>query len=108
MLIRLSGEQIGENWPIIKLAIKNSALPTADTDEGKMRNVINALFSGRAICWVDGDIKRPRTIVVTSISEEEVSGTKNLLIYCAHAFGRAPSEDYADMVDKIGEYARIF
>jgi hypothetical protein len=106
MLVRMSSEQIGDNWPIIKSAIKNSALPTVDTGEAKMRNVLKALLVGQAVCWVDGDPERPRTIIITSLSEESISETKNLLIYCAHAFARATSEDYLNMVYKIGEYAR--
>lgn len=107
MLVRMSGEQVGKAWPIIKAAVKASALPTADTNENKMKNVLRALLSGRAICWIDGAIEKPRTIIITTITLEEVSLTKNLLVYCAHGFHRASSQDYIKMVKDIGSYAKI-
>jgi len=106
VLTKISDEQISANWHIIRLAIKNSALPTADTGEGKMRNILKSLLTGQAVCWVDGKPSKPRTVIVTSVSIEGISDTKNLLIYCAHAFLKAPSEDYVEMVHEIGEYAR--
>jgi hypothetical protein len=105
-LTRISGEQISDNWHVIRLAIKNSAMPTADTGEPKMKNILESLLKDRAICWVDGNPDKPRTVIVTSITEEEISGTKNLLIYCAHGFGKASSAEYLDMVQTLGDYAR--
>jgi len=105
-LTKMSDEEVGENWHIIRRAIKNSALPTADTGEDKMKNILDALLRGFAVCWVDGKASAPTTVIVTSISEEEISGTKNLLIYCAHAFLRLDSSVYLDMVRTLGSYAK--
>lgn len=105
MLVRLSEEVIGKRWDIIKWAIKSSAVPTADTNEKKLSNIQKALLSGQACCWIEGDDKSPRTLVITNISIEEVSKTKNLLVYCAHGFRIAKSEDYVKMVKGIYAYA---
>ena len=105
-LMRMSDEEVGQNWHIVRRAIKNSALPTADTGEGKMKNILNSLLRGFSICWYDGRVDAPTTVIITSISEEEISGTKNLLIYCAHAFMRLDSDNYVSMVRTIGQYAR--
>ena len=93
----LTGNEIGERWSIIRAALKLSSAPTADTNEKKLKNVLKALLSGRATCWMTGNGRRPRTLVVTTIGIEEISGTKNLLIYCAHAFEKeTPSTIYGD------------
>jgi len=106
MLIRLSQEQIGENWDIIRAAIRSSAMPSADTNRDKMNNILKSLLIGRAVCWLDGNKDQPTTLVITSITIEEISGTKNLLIYCAHGFRQATSEDYVKMISTIGRYAK--
>jgi len=105
MLVRMSGEEIAKRWDIIKRAIRASALPTADTNDEKMSNIQKALLSGKATCWVEGDQGDPRTLVITSLAREEISLTRNLLIYCAHGFRMASSKDYAKMVKGIYKYA---
>jgi hypothetical protein len=102
----MSGEEVAGNWHIIRLAIKNSALPTADTGENKMKNILKSLLTGKTVCWIDGTPDKPTTLIITSVTEEEISGTKNLLIYCAHAFVRVDSSDYVAMVRTLGEYAK--
>ena len=105
MLVRLSGEEIGKRWEIIRKAIRASAMPTADTNDEKMSNIQKSLLSGKATCWVEGDKGSPRTLVITSLAMEEVSLTRNLVIYCAHGFQLATSKDYAKMVKGIYKYA---
>ena len=105
MLVRMSGEEIGKRWEYIRKAIRASAMPTADTNEAKMSNIQKSLLSGKACCWVEGDKRNPRTLVITTLAMEEVSLTRNLTIYCAHGFQIADSKDYAKMVKGIYKYA---
>ena len=101
----LTGNEVGERWPIIKAALKLSSAPTADTNEEKLKNILRALLSGTAVCWMTGNQRRPRTLVVTTMSIEEISGTKNLLIYCAHAFEKETPQQYTEMLEGIKDYA---
>ena len=102
----LSGEQIVERWPIIKAALKLSALPTADTNEDKLLNIYKALMSGRAVCWMTGNIRKPRTVVIITISIEEISGTRNMLMYCAHGFEKEKNDQYLDILKGLRDYAK--
>ena len=102
----LSGEQVAKRWPIIKAALKASAAPTADTNEAKLANMYRSLLSGRAVCYMTGNERRPRTVVVLSMGIEAISLTKNLLIYCAHGFEREKSEQYVNILNGIREYAK--
>ena len=101
----LLGREISERWPIIKAALKLSALPVADTNDEKLNNVLTALLDGRAICWMTGNARRPRTVIILTMSVEEISGTRNLLVYCAHSFEREKTQEYINMVESLKEYA---
>lgn len=101
----LSGEQIAKRWPIIKSALKLSAMPLANTNEEKLKNILRALLSGHAICWMTGNERRPRTVVVLIIATEAISDTKNLLVYCAHGFEKETPKQYAGILKGIQNYA---
>lgn len=102
----LTGNQIGELWPIIKGAIKMSAAPTADTNEDKLNNILKALLEGTALCWMTGNRRKPRTVVIATVSIEGISLTKNLLIYCAHGFEKETSAQYAAILSSLVDFAR--
>ena len=100
----LSGQEIGKRWNIIKSALKLSAMPLADTGEEKLRNILRALLTGHATCFMTGNERRPRTVIVMVISVEEISGTKNLLIYCAHGFEKETPKQYEDILKAIQNF----
>ena len=102
----LTGKQISERWSIIKAALKLSAAPVADTGEGKLNNILKALLDGRAICWMTGNARRPRTVIITTMSIEEVSGTKNMIVYCAHGFEKEKPEQYTDILTGLSNFAK--
>ena len=102
----LTGEEVADRWEIIKAALKASAAPTADTNEEKLGNILTSLLNGRALCWMTGNKRRPRTVIILTISVEETSGTRNLLVYCAHGFEKESSKQYVDIVQALGNYAR--
>lgn len=106
MLVKLSPEQISNYWRLIEIAIKVSVIPTVGIDQDKVDRIRDSLFEGKAVCWAEGDEKSPRTIVVTSIKEDPLSGTRNMLIYCAHGFRKADSVEYMEMVRVLGLYAK--
>ena len=101
----LSGGEIGKRWSIIKSALKLSAMPLADTNEKKLKNILKALLTGRAACWMTGNERRPRTLIVFTIVVEEISETKSMLIYCAHGFEKESAKQYEDILVGLKEYA---
>jgi hypothetical protein len=107
MLVKLSSEQIGKYWELIKIGLKVSSHPLMATNEEKLVNIQRALIKGNALCWMEGDKHSPRTMVITSVVEEELSMTRNLLIHCAHGFRKADADGYKKMVEVLGKYAKI-
>ena len=104
-MLALAGNQIAEIWPVIRKAIRLSAIPTADTNDNKMNNILKALLEGRATCWMSGNKRKPRTIIVTVVAVEGISETKNLLVYCAHGFQKETPKQYREMLKGIKNYA---
>jgi len=102
----LTGKQVVDRWPIIKSALKLSAMPLADTNDEKLRNILRALLTGHAVCWMTGNERRPRTVVILTISVEGISGTKNLVVYCTHAFEKETPKQYVDILRGIQQYAK--
>ena len=104
-MLALSGEQVADRWPIIKTAMKLSAIPTADVTEEKLNNMLKALLCGKAVCWMSGNERKPRTVIVTNIGVEEISLTKNLFVYCAHGFVKERPSQYRGMLESLKNYA---
>ena len=106
MLVKLSPEQVSKYWKFVELALKMSVIPTVGIEDEKIFKIRDSLFEGKAVCWAEGDEKSPRTVVVTSIKEDPLSGTRNMLVYCAHGFRKADSADYIEMVRTLSLYAQ--
>jgi hypothetical protein len=106
MLVRLSQQQISRYWDFIEIALKLSSIPTVAVDDGRINSIHESLLKGLAICWVEGDDKSPRTVLVTSLKTDPVSETRNLMLYCVHGFRKASSEEYVEMIRSLGLYAK--
>lgn len=105
MLRKLSGSEIESNWEAIKTALVMSVLPLSDKSPEKIQNILTSLLDGRSICWASFNGNLITTVVITTIIVEELSETKNLLIYCAHGFRKHSGKEYLKMAEEIGEYA---
>jgi hypothetical protein len=87
-------------------AIKASSIALAEMTEDKINNVLRSLMSGYATCWINQKNNAITTVLVTTITEEPISRTLNLLIYSAHMFLKCKSEEYLEMAQDLGSYAR--
>ena len=105
MLLKLSGKEIEDNWEAIKTALVMSALPLADKSPEKIQNILTSLLDGRSICWAAFSGSLITTVVITTMIVEELSQTKNLLVYCAHGFRKHSGKEYFRMAEIIGDYA---
>jgi hypothetical protein len=45
-------------------------------------------------------------VVITTVTEEPISNTRNLLIYCAHMFSKLKADEYIKMGAGLGKYAK--
>lgn len=106
MLTKLSPDKLSEAWPVVYRAIKTSSIALAEMTEDRVNNVVRSLLSGNATCWVHEKGNTITTVVITTITEEAISKTLNLLIYCAHMFAKVSSDEYLKMAESLRDYAR--
>ena len=74
--------------------------------EERVNNVLRSLMVGRATCWIHQRGSSITTVVITTVTEEPISKTLNLLIYCAHMFSKVKSDEYIEMAKDLGLYAK--
>lgn len=93
MLTKLLPDQISHYWDILKPAIEASLPPVVGETPDKMNRVLAALIDGSLHCWISSRIKNEERIlegmVVTKLLYDDVSDTRNLLIYCLYGLGVA-------------------
>ena len=109
MLTKLLPNQISEFWDIIKYAIEQSLPPIAGEGPDKMNNILTSLISGMAECWasytINGDQRRFEGIVITKILYDDVSDTKNLLIYCLYGYENVDRSSWTSGFKSLVKYA---
>jgi hypothetical protein len=106
MLTKLSPDKLADAWPMVYRALKSSSIALAEMTEERVNNVLRSIMSGHATCWIDERGNTVSTVIITTITEEPISKTFNLLIYCAHMFSKLKSADYIEMSRQLGTYAR--
>jgi hypothetical protein len=106
MLIKLSPDKLSEAWPMVCRAIKSSSIALAEMTDERINNVLRSLLAGSATCWIHDKGSSITTVVITTITEEPISKTFNLLIYCAHMFSKCKAEEYIEMAKDISNYGK--
>jgi len=106
MLTKLSPDKLTEAWPMVYKAVKSSSIALAEMTEERVNNVLRSLLSGHATCWIHDRGNSITTVVITTVTEEPISKTLNLLIYCIHMFSKCKSEEYIEMAKDLGRYAK--
>ncbi len=90
MLTRLTPEQVSNFWDVIKYAVEESLPPITGEHPDRMNHILSALLSGKAQCWASyariGEVGKFEGIVLTRILVDDLSMTKNLLIYCLYGY----------------------
>lgn len=91
MLVQLLPDQIARMWDAIKFSLEETLPPTVVVGPNTFNNILTAALCDKMQVWFgvskeeDGR-NRLDAIIVTTMSVEEVSGTKSLLIYSAYAY----------------------
>ncbi len=109
MLTKLLPDQISAFWDIIKYAIEESLPPIAGEGPEKMNNILSALLSSKAECWasyiVGEDQRRFEGIVITKIQYDDISRTKNLLMYCVYGYEDVDKGSWTSGLKTLVKYA---
>jgi len=109
MLVKLLPDQISKFWDVIRYAIEESLPPVAGEGPDKMNKILMSLLSGKSQCWASyvREEEQPRFegLVVTKILYDDVSDTKNLLIYCLYGYDRVNRTTWKNGLKTLVKYA---
>ena len=86
-LIKLTPEQVMNNWDYIKFAIEETLPPYVTNHPNKMMRIQEHLFGGMLQCWVPtivGTDPRVLGFVITKIIYDGSTDSTNLLILSAY------------------------
>lgn len=111
MLVKLVPEQISRIWDSIKLSIVAAAPPEMAQEGIEYEGILYSLLSGKMDAWIShGKSKKggmePNGIMLTGVTVDQFTGTKNLLIYVYHLWRPARDIVHMSNVDTLKEYAR--
>jgi len=109
MLTQLLPDQISHFWDIIKYAIEQSLPPITHEHPDKMNRILSSLISGKAQCWASYNKSEKEIkfegIVVTRFLYDDVSNTKNLLIYCLYGYQGVNKSSWLHGLRALTKYA---
>lgn len=110
MLNRLLPDQISKFWDIIRYAVEQSLPPAIRDGSGKMNRILAAALSDKVDVWAsyskNDDSVKFNGIVLTKILYDDISDTKNLLIYCLFGYGALDSSSWLSGLRTLTKYAR--
>lgn len=108
MLVRFFPHQVAEHWDVIKVGIEESLPPIISQDEDKMNKVLESLLLGNLQCWISYATEELGSsvdgMVCTRILYDDVSDTRNLLVYCAYAFDKTIKDTWISGLATLNEY----
>ena len=109
MLTKLLPDQISAFWDILKYAIEESIPPIVSKNPNSMNNILASLLCGRAHCWASytkgEEGNRFEGIVITKILYDDISDTKNLLLYCLYGYEDVDKKSWIDGFKSLIKFA---
>jgi len=109
MLTKLLPDQVSAFWDVIKFAIEESLPPVVGEGPDKMNRILTTLLCGRAQCWASynkvDETRKFEGLVVTKIVLDEISNTKNLLIYCLYGYEEVNKKSWLEGLKTLVKFA---
>lgn len=109
MLTKMLPEQVAKFWDVIKYAVEESVPPTAGQRPEMLNRVLAAALSGKCEVWAsytrNGEGVKFEGIAITQILYDDVSDTKNLLIYCVYGYTGIDQQSWITGIEALTKYA---
>jgi len=109
MLVRMLPDQVVDNWEFLSYAIEEALPPFADAAGDRMSSILTALLSDKMVCWVSVNSQNTiDNVVTTSITEDDCSGMKNLVIYSVFGVGETTMNrrSWMEAYKTLSDYAK--
>lgn len=107
MLIRLIPDKVEEKWEYFAPAIVRALPPTVGGTKRTMVNILEAILLENLVVWIITGENQEKVlgIVTTKLDYEEVSKTRNLVIYTFTSFGETHYTLMKDALETLKKYA---
>lgn len=110
MLFRLLPDQVAAYWPSLRDKIEEALPPICNGHIDRMENLLQAVLQGRLDLWVvykkeDNRIEM-YAVMLTSLLDDDVSRTKNLLIYALASLKPIPEDVWVSGIQAIISVAK--
>jgi hypothetical protein len=110
MLLKLLPEQVAKNWETFKDAIEASLPPVVGQASDRMNNILKSALIGKVECWVsfqnEDGLRKIDALILTTFTGDDISGTKNLLIYTFYGYGELSQKSWEEGCVAIFKYAK--
>jgi hypothetical protein len=107
-ILRLLPDQIMDHWHFISDAMRRAYPPVAEATNESMLRVQEQFLLGEMDCWFGVDsLNAPDIVAVmtTKVVNEEISGTKNMLIFSVTTYQPHNQELWTDGYNTLRAYA---
>ena len=109
ILSQLLPDQVSNSWDVVKHAIEASTPPTTTWTPNMLNKILTSLLCGKAQCWfgyvVKGEERKLKVVLVTNILYDDISDTRNLLIYSAYSYEDTDRSDLLSGFKTLVKYA---
>lgn len=108
MLLKMYPEQIVKHWDVIKFGIEESLPPVVGQADDRMSNILFSILTNALQCWISYDSKggKLNALLLTSITNEPISKTKSLTIYCLYGFELINDFSWKEGFEALQKFAR--
>lgn len=110
MLVRLLPDQIAEYWELLEHAIEVALPPVVGESPDKMKHILENLLTGKMDCWASFKVENKNIAIdgamATMIVEDQMSGTRDLLIYSVYGIQDIARGSWAAGYETIKKWAK--
>lgn len=108
MLLKMTAEQVANYWDDIKELVKESLPPTAEKSDRSMNRVLESMLLGIIDAWISfrKEDKEVVALATTTISNDNISKTKTLLIYTTTTLTQSTAMDWQEGFAALSKYAK--
>ena len=85
-LRRIYAHEMGEHWPLVKQSLMLSLPSIVELSERSLAEILSQIMNGALKVWALVEGEDTRAIATTIVEVDNVSNTKNLLIYSLYVF----------------------
>ena len=110
MLLKMLPDQVSNYWPHIRESIEQALPPVVNESPNKMGNILEQLLTGEMQCWVAfrrEDANEVVGFLVTTVTSDACSKTKNLLIYSLCGLKLSRGSDWTEGLEALKKFAKL-